>query len=107
MNNSQVGDMVVCINENVLNPYYKNLTTIYPKLNNIYTIREILIDIDGLVCYRLEELPDQSLVMYDVVWEAVCFRPVKKTSIEVFEKLIESIPTDILEEIEKERVDFG
>jgi len=92
-----VGQQVVCVDDHFDPwPYWRRTLRAFPKLNSVYTIRKILRGED----YGAE--PFVSFCFYEIVSPVALFdygyfepsflckyfRPVRKTSIEVFEKLL-------------------
>jgi hypothetical protein len=87
-----VGQLVVCIND-VFSPcqYWRSSVTAFPKLNGIYTIRSVreAQDLIGLCFHEIVSPPRQFAEGFvEPAFNSKNFRPVKKTSIEVFERLL-------------------
>lgn len=101
MSNFHVGQKVVCIEMDRLYPNGVEPVDepIQPVVGKIYTVREILIGAVGnFPCIKVEEIPDHrihvivngQLLLGDVVFDAVGFRPLveRKTSIEIFQAML-------------------
>lgn len=100
----QVGDMIVCINDTPdigMCPH-----PVIPDMNGlmrgeIYTVRELYIETrnvknpDGEICVKLVEIVRMPILPWqpETGYFAQRFRPVKKTSIEVFQQILEKPPT--------------
>jgi hypothetical protein len=105
--NFKIGDMVVCIEDNWALFYHdlgitRNFQDIWPELNFnlpvkgcVYTIRDIISQPSDPDLYLLfEELrnPDCPILKQEFAFASRSFRPVKKTSIEDFQKLVSPTP---------------
>ncbi len=95
----QVGQQVVCIDDKFSpNPYWRKTVRTFPKLRAIYTIRSICEDGD-LIGFCFYEIRHPRALFRDGYFEPAFnsrnFRPVRKTSIEVFKKLL--APVDPVE----------
>ena len=93
----EIGQNVICINDNWSSGAGWTITPpdlIYPKLNEIYTVRDIVIgELSGKVLLKLVEIPDQSYVarksgylisVKALSFEYYHFRALKKIRIEDF-----------------------
>jgi len=91
-----VGQQVVCVSDWFCTcPYWRRAVRTFPRLNAIYTIRGIRDgygDQRGLIGFCFYELsnPRAQFARGDVepAFIRKHFRPVRKTSIELFEKLL-------------------
>jgi hypothetical protein len=96
-----VGQQVVCIND-VFSPcqYWRRALTALPKLHTIYTIRHIR-EAHGLIGLCFYEIVSPrahfSEGHVEPAFNSKNFRPVKRTSIDVFEELLAPAPTAPLE----------
>jgi hypothetical protein len=89
-----VGQQVVCISVKWLpgrnELWYRTIRT-FPKLNGVYTIREIRV-VDDLIGFCFEEFVNPcayfSRGYLEPCFKSQNFRPVRKTSISVFERLL-------------------
>jgi hypothetical protein len=94
-----VGQQVVCINDAFSScPYWRAAVSAFPKLNGIYTIRHMreAHGLLGLCFYEIVSPPAQfSEGLVEPAFNSKNFRPVRPTSIAVFEKLL--APADLLE----------
>lgn len=94
-----VGQQVVCIND-VFSPceYWRAAVSAFPKLHGIYTIRHMrkAHGLLGLCFYEIVSAPaDFSEGFVEPAFNSKNFRPVKPTSIAVFERLL--APVDLVE----------
>ena len=93
-----VGQQVVCVNGQFSpRPYWRSTVRTFPQLHSIYTIRDICTAGDLVGLYFHEILNPRAWFGPEFVEPAFNsrnFRPVKRTSIEVFERLL--APTDDL-----------
>ena len=90
-----IGQQVVCVNDCFSpRPYWRQAVRAFPRVGSIYTIREICEE-DGLVGFMFEEIVNRRAHFksgYDEpAFNSRNFRPVRKTSIEVFRKLLAPI----------------
>jgi hypothetical protein len=87
-----IGQQVVCINDEFSPcPYWRRAVSAFPKLHMIYTIRDIreAHGLLGLCFYEIVSRRAQFAEGYvEPAFNSKNFRPVKHTSIEVFEKLL-------------------
>jgi hypothetical protein len=87
-----VGQQVVCINDRFSRrEVWRRAVRIYPQLNSIYTIREIFHagGLTGFCFYEFSNPPALFDGRYlEPAFNSRNFRPVKKTSIEVLERLL-------------------
>ena len=99
MNDFQVGQQVVCViepcPERVKYHYRQYREATFPIVKAVYTIREIFI-VANEVAIRLQEIHNNSDYFADGFLE-ICFllsnfRPVKKTDISVFTKMLLNVP---------------
>src|SRR6266566_2740334 len=99
-NHFVVGQQVYCIRDDW--EIYED--EISPKKGNIYTIRsmEMINDYEYGECLglRFKEIVNPVLTYTDGIGEAIfhalCFRPIKETSIDVFKAILKKIPTQEL-----------
>jgi hypothetical protein len=87
-----VGQQVVCVND-VFSPceYWRAAVAAFPRLHSIYTIRHIreAHGLIGLCFYEIVSPPKQfSEGFVEPAFNSRNFRPVRKTSIAVFEQLL-------------------
>jgi hypothetical protein len=88
----QVGQQVVCIND-VFSPcrYWRAAVSAFPKLHGIYTIRHMreAHGLLGLCFYEIRSAPKDFAEGYvEPAFNSRNFRPVKRTSIDMLEKLL-------------------
>jgi hypothetical protein len=95
-----IGQQVVCVSERFSSDaYWRSTVRAFPKLNAIYTIRDIVEgygEQQGLIGFHLYEIVnprarfagDDETAKSEPAFDSRHFRPVKPTSIEVFEKLL-------------------
>jgi hypothetical protein len=96
-----VGQQVVCISD-VFSPceYWRAAVSAFPKLHGIYTIRHMreAHGLLGLCFHEIVSAPtDFSEGFVEPAFNSKNFRPVKPTSIAVFEQLL--APVDLVEAI--------
>ncbi len=96
-----IGQQVVCIND-VFSPcpYWRRAVRSFPKLHMIYTIRDMreVRDLVGLCFHEIVSLhADFEEGHVEPAFNSKNFRPVKRTSIETFERLLASEPSRPLE----------
>jgi hypothetical protein len=101
-----VGQQVVCIDTNYSRePTWRAAVRRFPELYMVYTIRSIRFA-DPLIGFCFEEIVHPpahfSVGWVEPAFDSRRFRPVKKTSIEVFRKLL--LPTDPQRKCEPETV---
>jgi hypothetical protein len=87
-----VGQQVVCINEVFSScPYWRRALTALPKLHMVYTIRHMR-EAHGLIGLCFHEIVSPraqfSEGFVEPAFNGKNFRPVKRTSIAIFEKLL-------------------
>lgn len=92
-----VGQLVVCIND-VFSPceYWRQAVRAFPRLRGIYTIRSMreAHGLLGLCFYEIVSPHAQFSEGYvEPAFNSKNFRPVRKTNIEVFERLL--VPADL------------
>jgi hypothetical protein len=97
----RVGQQVVCVNDKFSDDKYWRRTVLeFPKLRSVYTVREIC-DAGDLVGFCFHEIKNPIVLFtggyFEPAFNVKNFRPVKKTSIEIFEKLL--APTNLLETV--------
>ena len=90
-----IGQEVVCVDDR----FDEDIKALHmlPVLNNIYTIRGVDVFFDDQPTCVLEEVKNDEIFSYGYgmkefqffLWH---FKPLKKTSIETFEKLLTSLP---------------
>jgi hypothetical protein len=100
----QVGQKVVCI----ANGTWEKTKVLVPDIivplkNEIYTVREIYLDpVLDVVGIRLKEIVNKRYKYenhpepMEPGWFPADFRPIKETSIEVFEKLLINPPKELI-----------
>jgi hypothetical protein len=91
-----IGQHVICICDKWSNePTWRAAVHTFPKLGGIYAIRDIC-DREGLIGLMFEEIwHKRAMFCVDLVepaFNAKRFRPVKKSSIDVFKKMLEPAP---------------
>jgi hypothetical protein len=87
-----VGQQVVCVDERFSDHEgWRRAVRSFPKLHGIYTIREIIED-DSLFAFCFFEIPNPPAPFVNGFLEPAFnssnFRPVKKTNIEILERLL-------------------
>jgi hypothetical protein len=87
-----VGQQVVCVNVDYSRePTWRRAVRAFPKLNGVYTIRSIR-KAGDLVGFCFEEIVNPlalvKLRYVEPAFDSRRFRPVRKTSIAVFERLL-------------------
>jgi len=91
-----IGQQVVCINDVFSScPYWRSAVSTLPKLHMIYTIRHMreAHGLLGLCFYEIVSPRAQFAEGYvEPAFNSKNFRPVKRTNIEVFEKLLAPAP---------------
>jgi hypothetical protein len=94
-----VGQQVVCVNDAFSScSYWRAAVSALPRLHGIYTIRHMreAHGLLGLCFYEIVSPPKEFTEGFvEPAFNSKNFRPVKPTSISVFEKLLEE--TDLLE----------
>ncbi len=90
-----VGQQVVCVNVDFSRePTWRRAVRAFPVLNSVYTIRSICEE-DGLIGFCFHEIVNPpahfSRGYAEPAFDSRRFRPAKKTSIEVFEKILASV----------------
>jgi len=94
-----IGQQVVCVND-VFSacPYWRGAVTAFPVLRGVYTIRHMR-EAHGLIGLCFYEIvsphADFSEGYVEPAFNSRNFRPVKRTSIDVFERLL--VPVRSLE----------
>ena len=87
-----VGQQVVCVNDRFSpNPGWRQTVRAFPVRNGVYTIREIHCEppLVGFCFYEIVNPRTWFAIGYgEPAFNCKNFRPVKPTSIEVFEKLL-------------------
>src|SRR5262249_58566476 len=93
-----IGQQVVCVNDVFSpNPYWRSTVRAFPKLNGIYTIREIREagDLRGFCFYEILNPRAWFAVGYtEPAFNVKNFRPVRKTSIKIFRRML--APADLV-----------
>jgi hypothetical protein len=94
----QVGQQVVCVDDVFSKREdWRCTVRVFPKLHAIYTIREI-VDYGDLIGFCFYEIRNPrahfSKGYHEPAFNARNFRPVRRTSIEVFERLL--APSDLV-----------
>jgi hypothetical protein len=90
-----VGQQVVCVNDKFSpDPQWRRTVRTFPVRHGIYTIREIHVE-PPLVGFCFYEITNPrsyfSTGFAEPAFNCKNFRPVKKTSIEAFEKLLSPV----------------
>jgi len=92
-----IGQRVVCVNDRFSRwPRWRRAARAFPKLNSIYTIREVCRSKDygaePFVAFCFYEIVNPPALFragyFEPSFLSKYFRPVKTTSIELFEKLL-------------------
>jgi hypothetical protein len=88
----QVGQQVVCIDDRFSKrKHWRRAVRVFPKLHSIYTIREIF-DYGDLIGFCFYEIRNPcayfSKGYHEPAFNTRNFRPVRRTSIEVFERML-------------------
>ena len=96
-----IGQQVVCISDRFSpEPHWRSAVSAFPKLHMIYTIRDMR-EVHGLVGLCFFEIVCRHARFAEGYVEAAFnsknFRPVKRTSIAVFETLLAPVPGRPLE----------
>jgi hypothetical protein len=96
-----IGQQVVCINDRFSpEPRWRQAVSAFPKLHMIYTIRDMR-EVHGLLGLCFFEIVCRHARFAEGYVEAAFnsknFRPVKRTSIDVFETLLAPVPGRPLE----------
>lgn len=90
-----IGAQIVCVDVN-----YQHMTDLtvrsgremYPVLDQIYTIRDIVTWLDTTISFHLEEIVNETcFIGVEISFYQWHFKPVYKTDIGVFEQLL--VPT--------------
>ena len=105
----QIGQQVVCVSERFSSDaYWRSIVRTFPKLNVIYTIRKIVEGCGeqrGLIGFLLYEIDNplgrfigenDTTVVSEPAFDSRHFRPVRPTSIEVFERLLTSKDLEVV-----------
>ena len=98
-----VGLQVVCVSD-VFSPcpYWRRAVRSWPKLHMIYTIRDMR-EVKGLVGLCFFEFVNPREHFFEgyaePAFKSQNFRPVRRTSIEIFERLLAPAPVDVLETV--------
>jgi hypothetical protein len=89
-----IGEQVVCVEADFWrNPKWRRMVQTVPERNTVYTVRSFRED-NGLLGLHLDEIVN-PLVLFSGEWGEPAFlhtrfRPVRKSSIAVFEKILDS-----------------
>ena len=95
-----VGQKVVCVSDRFAeNSHWRKVVRTFPKLHSIYTIREICDGYgsqQGLVGFCFYEIVNPTALFgrdyeEEPAYNSENFRPIRKTSIEAFEKLLSPV----------------
>ena len=94
----QIGQQVVCVNDRFSERVdWRRTVRAFPQLHSVYTIREIIED-PPLIGFCFHELVNERhhfrSGFHEPAFNSRNFRPVRKTSIEIFEKLL--VPADLV-----------
>jgi hypothetical protein len=86
------GQQVVCVNEQFSpRPYWRAAVRTFPRLDAVYTIRAICAEL-GLVGFYFDEIVNPCAwfngEFAEPAFNSKNFRPVRKTSIALFERLL-------------------
>jgi hypothetical protein len=95
------GQQVVCIRDRWSHePTWRAAIHTFPKLHAVYIIRDIC-DRGGLIGLMFEEIwhaPAHFCAgLVEPAFNAKNFRPVKKTNIDIFKKMLEPNPRDLVD----------
>ena len=97
----QIGRQVVCVSDRFSpEPHWRRAVRAFPKPHMIYTIRDMreVDDLLGLCFFEIVNRHGRFAEGYvEAAFNSRNFRPVKPTSIEVFEKLLAPEPSRPLE----------
>lgn len=93
-----VGQQVVCVDDNFSKrEEWRRAVRVFPRLHSIYTIRQI-VDEDDLIGFCFYEIRNPRAYFgkdfLEPAFNSRNFRPVRQTSIEVFERLL--VPNDLV-----------
>jgi hypothetical protein len=96
-----IGQQVICICDRWSHePAWRAAVHTFPKLRGIYTIRDIC-DRGGLIGLMFEEIWHKpawfSVGFVEPAFNAKRFRPVKKSNIDIFNKMLEPAPKDLID----------
>ena len=98
--NFQIGQQVVCVATRFSrNAYWRASVNTFPQLHGIYTIRDMCAENDLVGLYFCEIHNPRAwfrLGFVEPAFSTVNFRPVRKTSIEVFHKLLVPAPKELV-----------
>jgi hypothetical protein len=92
----QIGQHVICICDQWSHePTWRPAVHTFPKLRGIYTIRDIC-DREGVIRLMFEEIWHKPAMFCvgpaEPAFNAKRFRPLKKSNIEIFKKMLEPEP---------------
>ncbi len=95
-----IGQHVVCICDQWSNePTWRAAVHTFPKLQGIYTIRDIC-DREGLTGLMFEEIWHEPawfcVGLVEPAFNAKRFRPIRKSNIGIFKKILEPAPGDLV-----------
>ncbi len=95
------GQHVVCICDKWSHePSWRAAVHTFPKLGGIYMIRDIC-DREGTIGLMFEEIWHEPawfcVGLVEPAFNAKRFRPVKKTNIDIFKKMLEPVPGDLVD----------
>ena len=94
----EVGQMVVCVDDDWKSPLWVGKTPNRPIKGCIYTIRDLDPGTNGAPSMRLEEIVnpvapfENGRIVIEPAFRQFHFRPVHKTSIEELRKLVAPVP---------------
>ena len=101
----QVGQQVICISDSWLpNEFWRRTVRTFPQINSVYTIREIRegTNLIGFCFYEFVNPRVHFRNSYlEPAFKSQNFRPVRRTSIDLFERLL--VPVDSTAAPRKER----
>lgn len=101
----QVGQRVWCVNAGpiIVNGFnqgrFCHCGTEQPREGEIYTVKEIFLAGEGVLCFKLKEISrcvhTQSFWGPNVGYGATRFKPVKEQNIELFRRMCREVPVKV------------
>jgi hypothetical protein len=96
-----IGQRVVCISDRFSDePSWRAAVCTFPKLGSVYTIRDIChrVDLVGLLLEEIWHEPAWFCVGFvEPAFNIKHFRPLRKTNVDIFKKMLEPAPNDLVE----------
>jgi hypothetical protein len=89
-----VGQMVVCVRFIPSDAF--DIPGAIPAVGSVYTVGFVTLDFRGIEAIGLVELPGQSDCGLPIGFIASHFRPVKQTSIEIFQQMLVNPPREVV-----------